>query len=69
MTKGNEAIAYEPDNLEDAIREIKRRGLIINTMYLALDKIAKLESKDIFDERPWIATKTLKKINPDYGKD
>ena len=52
-----------------ANREIKRRGEIIRTLYFALVKINELGKDDVFDERCAIATKAMKKVNPDYGKD
>lgn len=54
---------------QEAAKEINRRGEIIRTLYFALVKINELGKDDVFDERCTIATKAMKKVNPDYGKD
>lgn len=56
-------------NLLEQAHEINRRGEIIRTLYFALVKINELGKDDVFDERCAIATKAMKKVNPDYGKD
>jgi hypothetical protein len=68
MPDTKSVIDYKPDSLEEAIREIKHRGNMINIMYLALKKIAEMESKDVFDERPDIATKAIKKVMVAHNK-